>query len=174
MDVVADIFASYAAPTFWVRRIQEDWAIFNPNIFFEASGIGSVTIKLFYIQMTLSLKILGIRYTPLDLQISWDLDKKSRYCYSIGYLKEVFDFTIEAETYVNECYIGLLGALLSDQEATACEWRRYKPQLPLRQLTLFDSRDTAADYVSWSCNDYAELETYDSNSGINADNPAGF
>ena len=86
----------------------------------------------------------------------------------------MFDFTLEAESYVNECYFGLGSYLLTefgvlDQEPTACEWRRYKPQLPLRQFTAFDNLDKTSDYIPWSCNDYAELDTYDDNS-----NASGF
>ena len=41
-------------------------------------------------------------------------------------------------------------------------------------MSLFDQFDTAQDYFPWKCNDYAELQTRDTNSEINAHNPIDF
>ena len=79
------MFASYGAPTFWLNRNDTNWFIFNPNIFLEASARGSITIKLLYVEFTLSLKLAGLKFTPIDVLLSWDLDNKSRYCSSVGY-----------------------------------------------------------------------------------------
>lgn len=49
------------------------------------------------------------KYTPFDFQMAWDLDQKSRVCYSLGYFWEVFDFQVQTEWDVNECYFGALG-----------------------------------------------------------------
>lgn len=65
--------------------------VFNPNIFIEASGLASMTIKLWVVEMTFTLKFLGYKITPFDLQWSWDLDQKKRSCYSVGLYQEIFD-----------------------------------------------------------------------------------
>ena len=141
-DTQADIFASYKSPTFWVNRLDQDWMIWNPSVFLEASAYGAVTIKLLYAHLTFKLDFVGLRFTPLDLTWGWDLDKKKRRCSSWGLYQEILDIRLEASSYVNECYVGLAGALLGSSSDSAnlltCGWRRYNPELPVRQFTLLD------------------------------------
>ena len=108
-DAVTDLFASFAAPTYWLNRVGQDWMIFNPSVFIEASGLISMTLNLWVVELTFTMKFMGYKVTPFELQFAWDLDKKSRTCHSIGFFQEVFDLTFEVEQNTNECYVGLLG-----------------------------------------------------------------
>lgn len=112
VDVMTDLFASFAAPTYWLHRLGQDWMIWNPNLFIEASGYASVTISLWVIELTFTMRFVGYKITPFDFQWSWDLDKKKRSCYSVGLYQEIFDLQFEVEQNTYECYLGLLGFLI--------------------------------------------------------------
>lgn len=142
--------------------------IFNPNLSAEGSVAASVTIKLWFIEVTLQAKALGYKFSPLDFQFSWDLDHKNRYCYSIGYYQQVFDFSLEIETLVDECYFGLVG-IFSKTDTSDCAWRRYDPQLPLAEYSLLDRGDKVSDYISWTCNDDSQLQSTDNTRDIDGD-----
>ena len=140
--------------------------VINPNAFIEASAEVAVTFKLAVVEFTLNLKALVGKYTPFDYQLAWDLDEKSRYCQGLGFFFEVFDFGVSTEWNINECYFGLIGALLPSlnlsyvrQNLNYCTWRTYQPQLMLYEYTLQDRGDVAQDYIPWECNDYSELQT---------------
>lgn len=65
---------------------------------------------------------------------------------------------VEVETDAYECYTGLIGwATENDKED--CMWRKYRPQLPLYQVSLLDSADKVSDYLPWQCSDDSELTT---------------
>lgn len=38
-----------------------------------------------------------------------------------------------------------------------CAWRKYEPETPLYQYTIFDQGDQTEDYLPWKCSDYFEL-----------------
>ena len=107
--LVADAFVSFASPAFWVERQKINWFIFSPNAFFEASVTGQFAIKLLHWQFIFKLHLVGFKWTPFELTWAWDLDNKSRRCSSTGGYQEVFDFSLEYEQYVNECYLGAGG-----------------------------------------------------------------
>ena len=86
VSALGDIFVSYDAPTLSTTKDEEDWLIFNPSVFLEASGDVSVTFKLIFIHLTLSLNLVGYKFAPIDAHVGWSLDKKSRICSSVGYL----------------------------------------------------------------------------------------
>ena len=85
--------------------------------------------------------------------------------------------TLEVETLVNECYIGLFG-FFTDNDTSDCFWRRYQPQLPLWEFSLLNRGDNVYDYVPWNCSDGGQLETTDridaNGDGIPDDNVNGF
>ena len=110
-STIADLMAAYSTPAFWVNRQGQDWAIFNPKVFVEASAQAEVTLKLGLVHLILNFKLMGFRWTPLEYQLAWDLDKKDRACYSISYLQEVADFSVTPSIYVNECSAGLFGLI---------------------------------------------------------------
>ena len=97
-----------------MQRNDQNWMIFNPSIFGEASVIGSATIKLLYYEFTLSLKFLAFKFTPFDFQLAWDLDNNGRVCNGASLYQEVFDLQLEGSSYVNECYVGVAGFLMAD------------------------------------------------------------
>ena len=177
-DYHADLFAAFDMPTFWMLRQATNWMIYNPNLFVEGSAMGSGTLKLSVIELTLKFKLMLFKYTPFDYQMAWDLDNKGRICYSLGYFFEVFDLSLETEWNINECMFGVLGYLLSDdKEYKDCTYRRYVPQTPIWLVTLQDRGDSAGDYIPWECNDYAELEqerTPADENGNDIENPVKF
>jgi len=84
------------------------------------------------------------KYTPFDFQLAWDMDNKSRYCYSLSYFWEVFDLELSTEWHINECSFGLLGYLsnslnlLAGTDYKDCSKRRYVPMSPIYEVTLLD------------------------------------
>ena len=42
--IVADIYASYSSPAFWLQRLGTNWLIYNPNIFGEISVTAEGTL----------------------------------------------------------------------------------------------------------------------------------
>ena len=57
----------------------------NPHLFGEASIWASVTLKLLIWEATLTLKLVGFKFSPLDFQVAKDLSNSDRYCSSVGY-----------------------------------------------------------------------------------------
>ena len=64
--ISADIFASLSSPAFSITNNQRDWLVVNPHIFAEGSVATYVTIKLILVELTLSFKVLGFKFSPLD------------------------------------------------------------------------------------------------------------
>ena len=95
--LAADIFASFESPAFWLSENDLNWIIVNPHLFGEASIWTTVTFKLFIVEFTLSFKLLGFKFSPLDFQAALDLDNPSRYCSSVGYFQEFFDLSVNVE-----------------------------------------------------------------------------
>ena len=83
-------------------------------------------MKLYLIEVTFSLKLLGFKFSPLDFQFAWDLDNKDRYCYSVGYFQEVFDIRLDIDFRAKECHGGIIG-WYTDKDTQDCFWRRYSP-----------------------------------------------
>ena len=67
-----DGFVSLAAPSFMLTLAEDRWVVINPHIFGEASGTVSFTLKLLLLEATINLKLLGIKFSPLDWQVAWD------------------------------------------------------------------------------------------------------
>ena len=65
-SLVADLFAKLHAPAFLLTRKDENWMVFNPNLFGEGSITSSMKIKLWFIEVTLQAKALGYKFSPLD------------------------------------------------------------------------------------------------------------
>ena len=134
VDYHADLFAAFEMPTFWMLRQGTNWMIYNPNVFIEAAGMGAGTIKLSVIELTIHVNVMLGKYTPWDFQMAWDLDNKSRMCYSMGWFWEVFDLEVTTEWNINECSVGLLGYLantlnlVSNTSWKDCAYRRYVPR----------------------------------------------
>lgn len=171
----ADVFASYQALAFWLSQAERDFLVFNPNVYGEASVMGEFTLKLLIVELTVQAKLLGWRGSPADYQFSWDLNEKSRYCWSFGAFQEVFDFTVTTDLYVYECFAGLIGWITTAQNSSSgqdiadCVWRRYTPQLPIFEATFLDRGDTVHDYIPWSCSDYEEVETTNNQEPVDYD-----
>ena len=67
-----DGFVSLAAPSFMLTLAEDRWVIINPHIFGEASGSVSFTLKLLLLEATINLKLLAVKFSPLDWQVAWD------------------------------------------------------------------------------------------------------
>ena len=93
--LAADVFASLQSPAFWLSTNEQNWLIFNPHLFGEASVWTSVTLKFFILEVTLTFKLIGFKFSPLDFQVAKDLGNSTRYCSSVGYFREVFDLKLE-------------------------------------------------------------------------------
>ena len=135
-------------PTFWLDRGKDDWLIYNPHLFGEASIVGGLTLKLWIWNLTLKVKALGIKFSPLDFQFAWNLDAMSNYCFSLGYFQEVFDLLFEIETAALECHYGVVGWATENDKAD-CWWRKYRSSLPLLKFSFMDEWDFTEDYVPW-------------------------
>ena len=121
-------------------RQGTNWMIYNPHAYIEGGAEGSFTLHLVVISLTLNVKVLLGKYTPLDFQLAWDLDEKSRVCYSYSWFWEVFDFEVWTEWEINECAFGLLGYLdkkfkilggQADSDLKECTKRGYYPNFPV-------------------------------------------
>ena len=82
INIMADLFAQIKSPAFWVERNNENWMVVNPHIFGEISAETEFTLKLWLLDVTMSAKIMGYKFAPIDYQMAWDLNNKERYCYS--------------------------------------------------------------------------------------------
>lgn len=153
-----DIFASIHMPTFWLDKGKDDWLIYNPYLFGEGSITAGFTLRLWLWNLTLRIKAQGIKFSPLDFQLAWNLDEMSNYCYSVGYFQEVFDFLLEVETDAYECNYGVIG-WATDTDTKDCWWRNYSPSLPLLKYSIFDEWDYVEDYVPWQCFGDQEIES---------------
>ena len=159
MRTELDAFVSYASPSFLVTSSDEQWVIINPHIFGEVSGSVSFTVKLLLLELTISVKLLAIKFSPLDWQLALDLDDKERFCYSLGYFREVFDVKMDVSSIVNECQGGVIAALTDTDTSTVmdCAKKGYNPQLPLFEASWLNQADSGQDYVSWRCSDDYQL-----------------
>ena len=83
-SIAADLFASYSSPAFSITTSDRDWLVINPHLFGEASLETSITVKLILVELTLSLKILGYKFSPLDFQMALDIETGEDYCTSVG------------------------------------------------------------------------------------------
>ena len=117
---LADIFASFEAPAFWVRKLSQNWMVWNPNAFGEGSVTGELTFVTPMVDTIMRLHFIGLKLAPLDLALAWDLDRKSTRCRSISFFTEVLDLQFELEFYVRECSVGLLGYFL--KETDGVDW----------------------------------------------------
>ena len=162
---VADIFAAFEAPAFWVRQLNQNWIVWNPNFFGEGSLTGELTFVTPMVDITLRLHLIGFKLSPVNFALTWSLDKKSTRCTSVNLFREWLDLQLELEFNVRECSVGLAGFFLQDSfedvDWYECENRRYNPYLPVKQFTFLDNFDNVLNYLPWQCNDYTELETFD-------------
>ena len=145
----ADIGLGYEFLTFWVLREEKNLLVFNPSAFLEVASHSWMTFKLYFIEFTFSMDIIGYRITPLEYQSTWDIDNKKDYCYSVGARQDVFDIAFHVENRVYECMIGFIGLFFNsltpaDDDDTRrtdtttdavegddfadCMWMRYYPQ----------------------------------------------
>ena len=111
---VADIFAAFQAPSFWIERLGQNWLVWNPNIYVEGSVTGELTFKSPLVNMIMKLHLVGFKIAPLDYSLSFSLDNSGTRCSSLSLFREVFDAKLELEFYVNECSVGLAGFFLRD------------------------------------------------------------
>ena len=172
----ADLFASAQSPAFWLSMQGQDTLVLNPHIFGEASVGASFTLKLLIWNVTLKAEFQGIKFSPLDFQIAWDLNELHRYCYSVGYFMDVLDFSVEIEAEAYECQTGVVG-WATNTDPSDCFWRKYRPHLPLLSSSLLDSADLVHDYQQWTCSDDSQLETlekYDPKTGEIVIHPQGW
>ena len=63
-----------------------------------------------------------------------------------------------ADTRVYECYFGVLGLAIPDEDDMDCMWYRYFPQLPLYEISFMDKWDWGYDYYPWTCNYLKHIE----------------
>jgi len=86
-----------------------------------------------FLEIRVNFIFTGWRGTPLDFQMMWNLNDYSKFCHSLGYSQDVFNFEIKLETIVNECFFGPFGWLLHDlsifvpDDPLDCFRRRYAP-----------------------------------------------
>lgn len=147
-----DIFGTYESPFFQMTRGDSKWMVMNPNLFAEVSLSTGIMLSFWIWQIKISATGLFYKFSPLDFQFAWDLEKFNSYCLSVGWFQEVFDIRFDVETYTNECYYGILGMTIGDDNRD-CRWLRYKPHLPIYEITFVDKWDLNKDYLPWTCND---------------------
>ena len=64
--LAADIYASLQSPAFWLSNNNLNWLVINPHLFGEAAIWTDVTLKLLIWEVTLTLKLVGFKFSPLD------------------------------------------------------------------------------------------------------------
>ena len=84
LETIFDGFMTYDMPSFMLTLAEQRWVVFNPHLFFEISASVQVSLRLLNLIASVELKLLGYRWSPLDFQVGWDMDDKSRFCYSLG------------------------------------------------------------------------------------------
>ena len=109
---VADIFASFEAPAFWVRKLNQNWIVWNPNFFGEGSLTGELTFVTPMVDIVFRLQFIGAKVSPVNIALAWSLDRKSTRCTSFNFFREFLDLQLELEFYVRECSAGVLGYLM--------------------------------------------------------------
>ena len=77
---VADIFGSFSAPAYWVEKLDKNWLVWNPSVFFEGGATGELTFKTPLVNMIVKLHLVGFKIAPLDLSMSFDLDGQGTRC----------------------------------------------------------------------------------------------
>ena len=83
--IASDVYASFQSPAFWLSTNQQNWLIVNPHLFGEVSAWASVTLKFLIWEATLTLRLVGFKFSPLDFQVAKDLSNTDRYCSSVGF-----------------------------------------------------------------------------------------
>lgn len=157
-DTSLDIALGYSGLMFYQRTNDINALVSNPNLFAEVAGYIGINIRLYFIDFGIKFHIDGYKIRPVDYQSMWNLDNKTEYCHSIGVNHSVFDFYAMVEMRAYECYVGLLGLAVPDQDDGDCMWYRYYPQLPLWSHSFMDQWDWGFDYYPWTCNYHDELD----------------
>lgn len=55
------------------------------------------------------------------------------------------------ESYINECYVGIVG-WSTGRDASDCNWMRYYPQTPIWSYSMLQKWDSTSQYMDWKCN----------------------
>ena len=66
----SDIFASLESPAFKLNQGNESWLIVNPHLFGEASAAITFTLSFYIVSVSLTFKIVGFKFSPLDFQFA--------------------------------------------------------------------------------------------------------
>ena len=66
----ADIFASLESPAFKLNRADGDWLVVNPHLFGEASAAITFTLNFYLVSLSMTFKIVGFKFSPLDFQFA--------------------------------------------------------------------------------------------------------
>lgn len=73
--------------------------------------------------------------------------------------------TLKVESYVNECYVGVIG-MATGVDSSDCSWMRYYPQTPIWSYSMLQKWDSTSQYMDWKCN----YESVPSDSVVEPDN----
>jgi len=63
----------------------------------------------------------------------------------------MFDVELKVESYINECHVGILGWVTSN-DTSDCDYMRYTPSLPIWSYSYKDEWDTSSEFMEWKCN----------------------
>ena len=61
-----DIGVGYEALLFWTVREGKNLLVLNPSAFAEVASHSHMTFKLFFLELTFHLELLGYKITPVD------------------------------------------------------------------------------------------------------------
>ena len=106
----------------------------RPKFIFEIFGRIELTLHLNFINITVSFDVSPFRFTPFDIMLRMDTVHPRRYCTGMDYQVRTLISEVHLETAVNECDYGLIGGFLTNNDASDCFWRVYKPELPIYTL----------------------------------------
>ena len=123
----------------------------NPKFICEILGSFRFTLHLNFIEISFLVNVNPFKFTPFDILLRGDMVHPTRRCSGLDYKVRTFTTDLMIETKVNECYYGLIGGVLTDNDPKDCTWRRYKPELPLWSFASQDIGDVDGTYVNYRC-----------------------
>eukprot|EP00349_Pseudokeronopsis_sp_Brazil_P001211 CAMPEP_0202957430 /NCGR_PEP_ID=MMETSP1396-20130829/1822_1 /ASSEMBLY_ACC=CAM_ASM_000872 /TAXON_ID= /ORGANISM="Pseudokeronopsis sp., Strain Brazil" /LENGTH=192 /DNA_ID=CAMNT_0049674895 /DNA_START=138 /DNA_END=716 /DNA_ORIENTATION=- len=156
-----DFYLQYALPIFYIYT-NSDNILFNPNMDILFGTPSYIEIELYFIKFRFGFDFTLAGYTPLDLQLMWNMEDKSGWCFGLQWITDVVTFSIELDTYVNECDFGLIGLIAGNIQETngdpvtqlgyQCQWRKYDVGLPVFEYEIAPQLSVTGDWIPWRCN----------------------
>jgi len=127
-----DVGASYE----WPLYNQDQYLVSRLRLHAYAGGRNYVTFHLAYVRLHVFFDIDGFKMTFFDSYSRIDIVNYSDWCTAAAWFFESARFKLFAQVDVNECLIGLVGALTDD--TYDCDWSTYYINHPFFDFDAWD------------------------------------